>query len=113
MPWNSSNRATRLPSDWFTRIRPHILKRDPRCKLRYPGCTGVSTQVDHIQRGDDHTFQNLQGVCAGCHAKKSSREGHDAKRSRRARRLRPQERHPRDGLIATRPDERSNTDNPT
>jgi len=113
MSWDTSNRRSRLPADWFTRIRPHILKRDPRCKLRYPGCTGVSTQVDHIQRGDDHSYANLQGVCAKCHATKSAREGRNAQLSRRQKRLRPQERHPREGLIASRPNERDHTDDPT
>jgi 5-methylcytosine-specific restriction enzyme A len=113
MSWNTSNRRSRLPADWFTVIRPHILARDPICKLRYHGCTGKSTQVDHIRRGDDHSYTNLQGVCAHCHAIKSAREGRQAQLTRSQRRKRPQERHPRDGLIATRPDERSNTDHST
>jgi 5-methylcytosine-specific restriction endonuclease McrA len=113
MAWNTSNRRERLPHDWFSRIRPHILKRDPRCKLRYPSCTKVSTQVDHINRGDDHNYDNLQGVCARCHAVKSAREGRQAQLTRRQRRIRPPERHPGDGIIASKPDHGPSTDDPT
>jgi 5-methylcytosine-specific restriction endonuclease McrA len=92
--WGTSNRSSRLPPNWFSHIRPVVLKRDPRCKLQYQGCTAVSTQVDHKQRGDDHNFANLQGVCAKCHAIKSAREGRQAQLTRSQRRQRPSERHP-------------------
>jgi 5-methylcytosine-specific restriction endonuclease McrA len=113
MSWNTSNRRERLPRDWFTRIRPHILKRDPYCKLRYRMCQGVSTQVDHIERGDDHSYTNLQGVCSSCHAIKSAREGRQAQLTRRQRRLRSPEEHPRDGIIASRPQRGADTDDST
>lgn len=113
MSWDTSNRRSRLPANWFTVIRPHILKRDPRCKLQYQGCTGKSTQVDHIDRGDDHRYSNLQGVCAKCHATKSAREGRQAQLTRRQRRLRPLEEHPREGLIASKPINRVDTDDST
>lgn len=99
MPWSSSDRRSRLPSNWFSSARPHILRRDPMCKLQYQGCLGVSTEVDHVKRGDDHSPQNLQGVCKRCHATKSAREGNAAQLTRRQRRLRPPERHPSDRNI--------------
>lgn len=113
MSWHTSNRKARLPRDWESRIRPHILKRDPQCKLRYHGCTGKSTQVDHIIPNDDHSFKNLQGVCAHCHGIKSAREGRQAQLTRRQRRFRSPEEHPSDGLIASRPDIGLDTDNST
>lgn len=90
MSWSSSDRRSRLPADWPKR-RAHVLKRDPRCKLCYADiCTGPSTEVDHINAGDDHRLSNLQGACSPCHARKSGREGVAAKPSR----LRPVEQHP-------------------
>lgn len=54
-----------------------VLKRQPRCRLQYPGiCTGVSTQVDHIRekdQGGTNAESNLQGVCQPCHDHKSGR----------------------------------------
>ena len=96
MSWGTSDRASRLPPNWFSQIRPTVLKRDPRCKLQYQGCTQIATQVDHKQRGDDHALHNLQGVCAKCHATKSAREGRQAQLTRAQRRIRPQEGHPSD-----------------
>ncbi len=38
---------------WQTRearkLRARVLREEPTCRLRLPGCTGVSTTVDHIQ----------------------------------------------------------------
>ena len=88
--WADSTRVDRLPPGWYF-IRRRILLRDPLCRLRYPGvCTSTSTQVDHIVAGDDHDDHNLQGVCAPCHARKSSAEGNAA----RVRTTRPPEPHP-------------------
>ena len=89
MAWATSNRAVRLPSNWRT-LRARVLRRHPECQLGYVGCTHTSTQVDHIIHGDDHSSENLQGVCGYCHAVKSSAEGHAAKPSRR----RDTEQHP-------------------
>jgi 5-methylcytosine-specific restriction protein A len=92
MAWSTgrSARAERLPRDWYPRIRPRILRRDPACCLAYPCSTQVSTQVDHVEAGDDHSDHNLQGVCGPCHAIKSSAEGHAAKPQRK----RAVEQHP-------------------
>ncbi|MER5875457.1 HNH endonuclease [Streptomyces sp. NPDC001910] len=91
--WKNSDRKGRLPSSW-ARLRAETLARNPTCVL-----CGVrpSTHCDHIQaKTDDH--KRLQGVCAECHAQKSSREGNDAQRANaRPGRKRPQEQHP--GLL--------------
>lgn len=94
MSWEGSNRRSRLPEDWHRR-RNRVLRRDDRrCQLRWHGCLGTATEVDHRIRGDDHDESNLQAVCSACHQKKSASEGNDRARELRARRKRPPERHP-------------------
>lgn len=92
MSWYTSDRLERLPSDWDS-IRAKVLRRDPVCKDP-EGCTAESEEADHIERGDDHRLANLQGLCSHHHAKKSAREGNDAKARLKALRKRPVERHP-------------------
>jgi 5-methylcytosine-specific restriction protein A len=95
MPWSTSDRAERLPEDWESKIQPRILKRDHfKCKIAWPGCQVVATEVDHILRGDNHADENLQAVCERCHARKSALEGNAAKARLKALRRRPPERHP-------------------
>lgn len=95
MTWSTSTRKERLPKDWETYIVPKILKRDKyTCKIIDDGCQIQATEVDHIVRGDDHRFSNLQAVCERCHAKKSSREGNNAKARLKMLRKRPTGRHP-------------------
>lgn len=68
--WAGSTRRARLPKGWDKRRR-YILQRDPICKV----CDeAVSTEVDHIQPGDDHSHTNLQGICKPCHRDKTQRE---------------------------------------
>lgn len=74
-PWEGSTRRARLPADW-PRIRIRILERDPICKI----CgRELSTDVDHVRAGDDHSDENLQGTCRRCHLTKTAREA-NAKR---------------------------------
>ena len=95
MGWQTSTRRHRLPNNWRY-IRQDVL-RDANyvCELRLEGvCVGTASEVDHIQRGDDHSRANLQAVCWRCHAKKSAREGNARKRELRELRKRQPERHP-------------------
>lgn len=95
--WAGSQRRHQLPDDWPTR-RAAVLDRDEhRCRWREDGtvCGKRATDVDHIRRGNDHSYANLQALCAEHHAIKSSREGTEARWQARMRR--PAERHP--GLI--------------
>ncbi len=74
-PWAGSTRRRRLPPGW-DRIRATVLHRHPTCQV-----CGVapSTEVDHVEPGDDHGLANLQGICTPCHRAKSAREGQAAR----------------------------------
>ena len=93
--WGTSDRRSRLPGNWFSSIRPAVLKRDGyRCQLKLAGCLGKATDVDHIKPGDDHSMTNLQAACKTCHQQKSSDEGNRAKAALRAARFRKKPVHP-------------------
>jgi 5-methylcytosine-specific restriction protein A len=74
-PWASSDRAQRLPRGWAKKRR-YVLLRDPLCSI----CgVNISTECDHIKPGDDHSYDNLQGVCVPCHRAKSQAEAEAAR----------------------------------
>ena len=54
-----------------------LFAHQPKCALRYPGCTLVVQQQDHkvplFMGGLDHE-SNLQGVCFHCHEIKTLKE---------------------------------------
>jgi 5-methylcytosine-specific restriction endonuclease McrA len=94
--WASSDRASRLPSDW-PRIRRRILKRDEgQCTWFENGhrCATAAVEVDHIVPNDDHSDANLRSLCTPHHGAKSAREGVDARAAIAAKRFRPVEPHP-------------------
>ncbi|MDR1265920.1 MAG: hypothetical protein LBK42_10285 [Propionibacteriaceae bacterium] len=94
--WQNSTRRTRLPKNWPT-IRTTILTRDHhqcqwvRADTGQP-CHHPARDVDHITPGDNHHPNNLQALCPWHHNRKSSREGHQAKR-------RPKPPPPHPGLL--------------
>lgn len=101
MAWSqqpTSARAARLPSDWATRIRPAVLRRDGyQCTWVTNGrrCTVEATDVDHVQpMTDDHDLGALASLCSPHHAAKSAREGVSARAAVRAGLRRPERRHP-------------------
>lgn len=95
MPWNSSNRKAQLPPNWSRISKSVIARANGRCQLRYESiCIGRATECDHIQRGNNHSPQNLQAACSPCHAHKSAMEGRAAQLQRIALRKRPPEPHP-------------------
>jgi 5-methylcytosine-specific restriction protein A len=68
--WAGSTRRSRLPPDWERR-RLGILERDPLCSVCH---NAISVEVDHIEPGDNHDLDNLQGICASCHETKTQAE---------------------------------------
>jgi hypothetical protein len=100
MAWATSDRKSRLPSNWPI-LRQAVLERcGGRCEvLKKDGkrCRDKATEVDHVIAGDDHSLANLRGICAWHHARKSAREGVDAKRALNSILFRAPETHP--GLI--------------
>lgn len=83
-PWAASSRLSRLPVDWY-KTRARVLRRDRRiCWI----CNGPGADaVDHVIPGDDHSESNLRAVhhnvAPYCHRRKSSAEGHAARRTLR------------------------------
>jgi 5-methylcytosine-specific restriction protein A len=73
----------------WPRLRAQVLCEEPRCRLGLPGCTVVSTEVDHIlprSAGGSDVRENLRGACAACHRRKTHEESVlGKKRKRRAR----------------------------
>ncbi|GAA3136536.1 hypothetical protein GCM10010466_29190 [Planomonospora alba] len=68
--WHTSNRRERLPGDW-SRRRLIVLRRDNyTCYV----CSGDATEVDHVDRGDNHSLANLAAICRECHKAKTLRE---------------------------------------
>lgn len=78
MPWSSSDRRQRLPKNWRTYHRPMVLARcGGQCEyVRSSGrrCTAKATDVDHIVAGDNHSLENLQGLCSWHHKQKTQVE---------------------------------------
>jgi 5-methylcytosine-specific restriction endonuclease McrA len=58
-------------------IRAQVLREQPFCMLELPGCTRISTTVDHIiplTLGGHRTDRgNLQAACAHCNYSKGAR----------------------------------------
>jgi 5-methylcytosine-specific restriction enzyme A len=100
MAWAGSDRKDRLPANWPALRRATLERCGGRCEvLKKDGsrCRDKATDVDHLVPGDDHSLGNLRGICAWHHARKSSREGVEARAERRAMLYRAPETHP--GLI--------------
>lgn len=101
--WRGSTRRVRLPPNWAEicrMVRAHHDGRSHACG--HPG----ASDIDHLNRGDDHSLANLAPICGRncphckaehrppCHVVKSSREGGQAAQAARPKRTRPAERHP-------------------
>ena len=102
MAWEESSRRSRLPPNWEALRKPVLFRPDGSrrtCRWIEKGrkCPELATEVDHIKPGDDHSPSNLRGLCTEHHLRKSSREGHAAKATKRAaisRKFRRTEQHP-------------------
>lgn len=101
--WSGSDRKARLPRNWpslVATVRARAATpRHPSGQCEYARstgrrCTAQGSDVDHIERGDDHRLENLQLLCRWHHGKKSSSEGNQAQHDLRATARRPSEQHP-------------------
>ena len=73
-----------MPSGWDA-VRARVLREEPRCRE----CGRTAVTVDHIRArafGGSEDRLNLRSLCAACHARKSSHEGHEGAKRRRASR---------------------------
>ena len=80
MAWETSDRKSRLPSDWLKR-RSEVFKiHGRRCYIFEDGrqCTNEAEDIDHVIPGDDDSLENLRPICRRCHRAKSSSEGWQA-----------------------------------
>lgn len=99
--WAGSDRRGRLPDDWPQRVATVKARADGQCEWKLKGrnggrfrCPNPGTDCDHINRGDDHSYVNLQWLCERHHKIKTSEEGNTAKAAIKAQGTRPPERHP-------------------
>lgn len=91
--WAGSARRSRLPADWYSRLRPAVLGRDNyQCTRLQRGvrCPYRATDVDHINRLGPDTLDNLTSLCSEHHKVKTAAEGNAA----RTRQRRGPESHP-------------------
>lgn len=65
--YRNTNRSKRLPKDWKL-IRQQVFRRD---NFECQTCGQFATEVDHIERGDNHHISNLQSLCKQCHHNKT------------------------------------------
>ncbi|GAA4123297.1 hypothetical protein GCM10022215_29860 [Nocardioides fonticola] len=103
MSWSSSDRRSRLPSDWPKRVAATRRRAGGRCegislagepRWHVEHCPGPGSDCDHDQRGDDHRLGNLRWLSAECHARKTQHEAQAAAAARRAALRLPREDHP-------------------
>lgn len=97
MAWHTSDRRTRLPSNWPQLRRDTERRAGGRCEWVLPDgtrCTTRGTDCDHIIPGDDHSPANLQWLCGPHHQVKTAQDNRDALALRQALRPRPTDTHP-------------------
>lgn len=58
----------------WRKLRAQVLKEEPTCRIRLPGCTHTATTADHIipasQRPDLYLVRsNIRGACSQCNSR--------------------------------------------
>lgn len=100
MAWETSDRRSRLPSDWWRRVMAVKERDGGRCTWKLPSgkrCPRPGTDVDHKRNDDNHDLSNLQLLCRHHHDKKTGREAVFGRRPKKTGPRRKPERHP--GLL--------------
>lgn len=96
MAWATSDRRGRLPRDWVQRRQEVFRIHSRQCYIAEGGrrCTAEATEVDHVNAGDDHSYENLRPICHQHHKSKSSSEGWRAmNRKKKAARSRAEKKY--------------------
>lgn len=88
-----SQRRKQLPPDWQKRRRKVLARDKGLCQLRLKGCTYRATDIDHIERGNNHNLDNLRAACHHCHMVRTGHDGGTAQRHRKPAKRAP-EPHP-------------------
>lgn len=100
MAWEGSSRRARLPSDWAIRRLRVLRSAGYRCQVRDDlgaPCGEPAREVDHIERGDNHDYANLQAICRYHHGRKTAAE---AAQARKPRAVQARAREPHPGLLS-------------
>ena len=84
------------PGDWERRRRLVFERDGGVCCLRFAGCLGVASEVDHVNPRGGHGLENLAAVCVPCHQVKTEGERRAGLRAFWLRGKRPVEGHPGD-----------------
>jgi 5-methylcytosine-specific restriction enzyme A len=85
---NKHNKALRdamYTGAGYRRNRAIVIQREPTCHWRLPGCTGRSTQADHLRpvsQGGSNNLDNLVGSCRSCNEARGRAVGNELKRRR-------------------------------
>lgn len=83
--WSSSDRSSRLPSDWRDRRKLTRDRAGGQCEATLTNgtrCPSPGIECDHIIRGDNHDLTNLAWLCSRHHMVKTQREAAEARRTR-------------------------------
>jgi 5-methylcytosine-specific restriction endonuclease McrA len=96
MAWATSDRRTRLPSNWAAIRRQVKARANGLCEAgtHVAACNGTGTDADHIVAGDNHHLDNLQWLSSACHTAKTAAETAARNTAQAALKLRPTEPHP-------------------
>lgn len=96
MAWDGSRRAQQLPKDWKQRREAVKARAGGICEATLntgARCTAPGTDCDHIQRGNNHNYNNLQWLCAWHHNRKTQGEASQFRR-RGGSPWHPRDKHP-------------------
>lgn len=86
MAWATSDRRDRLPPNWLQLRRDTFELKGRLCLMLRDGvlCGEEASDIDHIVPSGPDAVENLQPLCRRCHKKKSSSEGWNALRKKKA-----------------------------